>query len=337
MLVIPFFIQHRGCPHRCLFCDQWTIAGRDRDGSDSLDQVDRLRRTIDSWLGYRQRRRSVQLAFFGGSFTCLAEDQCRLLLEAAQPYLRRGQIDSLRVSTRPDCIDDGIVDFLRSYGIRTVELGAQSMNDAVLDRVERGHDGAATKRAAEVLTRRGCDVGLQLMVGLPGETTASFLAGVRQVIELKPSFVRLYPTLVLAGTGMADLYRRGQWRPLGLARAVAVTGRARQLLTAAGITVIRMGLQPSPELQSRVLAGPYHPAFGELVASRDWYLTARRLLRLAGPGRAVELTISPRDHSAFVGSGKINLKRLGALSESAAFSVRLDGTLARGSFSYVIR
>lgn len=337
MLVIPFFIQHRGCPHRCLFCDQWTIAGRDRGGADSPDQLDRLYRTIDSWLGYRRRRQVVQLAFFGGSFTCLAEDQRRLLLEAVQPYLRRGQIDSLRVSTRPDCIDDDIVDFLHAYGVGTVELGAQSMDEAVLQRVERGHDGGAIKRAVEVLTRRGCAVGLQLMVGLPGETTASFLAGIRQVIELKPTFVRLYPTLVLAGTGMADLYRRGQWRPLGLARAVALTGRARQLLTAAGITVIRMGLQPSPGLQSRVLAGPYHPAFGELVASRDWYLTTRRLLRTAGPGRTVELTISPRDHSAFVGSGKINLKRLGALFESAAFSVRLDGTLARGSFSYAIR
>ncbi len=337
MLIIPFFIQHRGCPHRCLFCDQWTIAGRDRDRADSRDQGGRLRRTIDSWLGYRRRRRVVQLAFFGGSFTCLAEDQRRLLLEAAQPYLRSGEIDSLRVSTRPDCIDDEIVDFLSAYGVRTVELGAQSMNDAVLHRVERGHDVAATERAAGILARRGCTVGLQLMVGLPGETTASFLAGVRRVMELKPAFVRLYPTLVLAGTGLAELSRREQWQPLGLARAVALTGRAHQLLTTAGITVIRMGLQPSPELQSRILAGPYHPAFGELVASRAWYLKARRLLCSAGPGRTVELTISPRDHSAFVGSGKINLKRLGALSESAAVSVRLDGTLARGSFLHAIR
>ena len=203
--------------------------------------------------------------------------------------------------------------------------------------VERGHDAAATERAVGVLARRGCDVGLQLMVGLPGETTASFLAGVRRVIELQPAFVRLYPTLVLAGTGLVKLYRRRCWQPLGLARAVALTGRAHQLLTAEGISVIRMGLQSSPELQSRLLAGPYHPAFGELVASRGWYLMARRMLRSAGPGRTVELTLSPRDHSAFIGSGKINLKRLGALPESAALSVRLDGALARGSYLHAIR
>ncbi|MBE0584314.1 MAG: radical SAM protein [Desulfofustis sp.] len=337
MLVIPFFIQHQGCPHHCLFCDQWSIAGRDREVPGSHSQVDRLRRTIDTWLGYRHRRRSVQLAFFGGSFTCLAEDQRRLLLEAAQPYLRRGALDSIRVSTRPDCIDDEIVDFLRAYGVRTVEIGAQSMNDAVLQQAERGHCAADTEAAVGVLARHGCSVGLQLMVGLPGETTASFLTGVRRAIEMKPAFVRLYPTLVLAGTGLAELYRRGPWQPLGLAKTVALAGRARQLLAAGGIPVIRLGLQPTPELQAQVLAGPYHPAFGELVSSRDWYLTARRLLRAAGTGRTVELTISPRDQSAFVGSGQINLKRLGALPESAALSVRLDRTLTRGSFFHAIR
>jgi histone acetyltransferase (RNA polymerase elongator complex component) len=337
MLVIPFFIQHQGCPHHCLFCNQWSIAGRNREVPGSQDQIDRLCRTIDTWLGYRQRRRIVQLAFFGGSFTCLEEDQRRLLLEAAQPYLRRGAIDSIRVSTRPDCIDDEIVDFLRAYGVHTVELGAQSMNDAVLRRAERGHRAADTVASSGLLTRKGCTVGLQLMVGLPGETTASFFAGVGRVIEMKPAFVRLYPTLVLAGTGLAELYRRGHWQPLGLAKTVALTGRARQLLAAGGIPVIRMGLQPTPELQSQVLAGPFHPAFGELVSSRDWYLTARRLLRSAGPGRTVELTISPRDHSAFVGSGQINLKRLGALPESAALSVRLDRMLTRGSFLHAIR
>lgn len=334
MLVIPLFIQHQGCPQRCLFCDQWAIAGQGQAGGQ--DPVSELRRTIDTWLGYGRDHTNVQLAFFGGSFTCLDEALQRRLLEAVQPYLRHGSVHSIRLSTRPDCISEDVADLLVSYRVRTVELGAQSMNDAVLQRTRRGHRVADTRAAVAALADRGCAIGVQLMVGLPGETTTSFLCGVRQLIDLRPDFVRLYPTLALAGTGLAALYRQGHWRPLSLSRAVALTGRARDLFIEQGIRVVRMGLQPSADLEERLLAGPYHPAFGELVLSRTWYLRTRRLLVQAGPGRAVTMTISPRDYSAFVGHGRQNIKRLGALPTAAMLSVRTKPGLTRGQFSHVI-
>ena len=335
MLVIPFFIQHQGCPHRCLFCNQWAIAGEGTAGGD--DPVHDLRRTIATWLGYRRSGMAVELAFFGGSFSCLEEPLQQRLLAAVQPYLHEGKIDSVRVSTRPDCLDRERIDFLRAYGVRTVEIGAQSLQDQVLRQARRGHTAADVEAAMASLSGSGCRIGLQLMIGLPGETTGSFFRGIERVIALRPHFVRLYPTLAMSGTGLADLHRQGRWRPLSLSRAVILAGRARSRLLAAGIGVVRLGLQPSADLERHLVAGPYHPAFGELVLSRDWYRRIRPLLRAAGPGRRVEITISPRDRSACVGPRQENLQRLRALPSAATLSLRTDAGLERGQIHHVIR
>ncbi len=336
MLVIPFFIEHRGCSHRCLFCDQWAITGEPGRDETTGDLPARLQRTVATWLGYGSKRRPIHVAFFGGSFTCLDAAVQRLLLETLQPYLHAGTIDSIRLSTRPDCLSDESARFLRAFGVRTVEIGAQSMADTVLQRVKRGHTVADTEAAIGVLARAGLTIGVQLMVGLPGETTASFFRGVQRVIALRPHFVRLYPALALSGTGLAESFQDGSWRPLGLDRAVALTGRARELFAEQGITVVRMGLQPSAHLAERVIAGPYHPAFGELVYNREWYLRMRKLLVCAGPGRTVTLSIAPRDYSAVVGNKRRNLYRLQGLPAAAGLTVVTDSTLARGCFHYVI-
>lgn len=331
-LIIPFFIQHRGCPHRCLFCNQRGIVGTDRDAVD--DPLTDLGRTIDRWLARSGQRKKVQVAFYGGSFTCLDEGVQIKLLDRVAPYLKSGRVNSIRLSTRPDCITSEIADFLISAGVGTVEIGAQSMNDEVLRQAGRGHTARQVKRAARLLIGTGIETGIQLMAGLPGETTRSFMDGAREVVALSPHLIRLYPTLVLKHTELADLYRQSSWRPLGLERAVSLMARARALFEEHQIRVIRMGLQPTVELEKQVIAGPYHPAFGELVNSRCWYRKIRPLLVRAGRDRVVSLTISDRDYSALAGQRSTNLKRLKSLARGARLEVEIDASLERGHYRY---
>ena len=332
LLIIPFFIHHRGCPHRCLFCNQRSIVGADRDESD--DPVTDLGRTIDRWLARSGQRKNVQVAFYGGSFTCLDEGVQSKLLNKVAPYLKSGRVSSIRLSTRPDCLTTEIVEFLISAGVGTVEIGAQSMNDEVLRRAGRGHTARHVKSAARLLIGAGIETGIQLMAGLPGETTRSFMDGAREVVKLSPHLIRLYPTLVLEHTELADLYRRSSWRPLGLERAVSLMARARALFEEHRIRVIRVGLQPTVELEKQVLDGPYHPAFGELVNSRCWYRKIRPLLVRAGRDRVVRLTIGARDYSALAGQRSTNLRRLKNLAQGARLEVEIDASLERGHYRY---
>jgi len=334
-LIIPYFIHHQGCPHRCLFCNQVGIAGRNR--YDSTDHAEDLKQTIQTWLNRSPGRDAVQVAFFGGSFTCLEETLQRTLLETVRPFLHSGQVGSIRLSTRPDCISDEICELLQSCGVKTVEIGAQSLHDRVLDQAQRGHTAADIEESVLLLKARGFETGVQLMVGLPGETTRSFLDGIRQVTALGPDLVRLYPTLVLKHTELADLHDRTSWEPLSLDRAVGLTARARELFLANGITVIRMGLQPSAELETQIVAGPYHPAFGELVMSRSWYKKIRKILVEAGAGKTVELTISDRDYSSVIGDKRQNLSRLKCLTGAAALSIIRDRSMRRGDFRFAVR
>lgn len=335
-LIIPFFIQHQGCPHRCLFCNQFAISGAGPRPSVSADPVGELKDTIERWLSRSRAQSPTQVAFFGGSFTCLDEALQDDLLRGVAPFIRRGLVDSIRVSTRPECLNPDICDFLISHGVSTVELGAQSMADRVLEQSKRGHLAADTVQAARLLAEHRIETGIQLMVGLPGETTRSFLEGVEMVISLSPGFVRLYPTLVLEHTELANLYRRSSWRPLSLARAVILTGRARTRFLRRGITVIRMGLQHSTELADQLIAGPHHPAFGELVITRNWSLRVGRLLREAGTGKTLHLTISERDYSALAGMHKCNIRRLENLASGACLEVRTEKFLERNTFHYAV-
>ena len=332
-LIIPYFIHHRGCPHRCLFCNQLGIAGANQEDSDDL--VADLGRTIKRWLSRSKVHETVQVAFFGGSFTCLSEGLQYKLLNAVAPHIESGRVDSIRLSTRPDCVTEEIIDFLISAGVRTVEIGAQSMNDEVLQLAGRGHTAADVETAVSLLGSKGVETGVQLMAGLPGETTRSFMDGVRAIVNLAPNLVRLYPTLVLENTELASLYRRSLWRPLSLERAVSLVARARNLLVENQIKIIRMGLQPTAELEKEMIAGPYHPAFGELVNSRCWYQRIRPLLVKAGGGRVVRLTISDRDYSAVAGLKKQNLIRFQALVHGARLLVETDSGLERGTYRYV--
>lgn len=331
-LVIPLFIPHRGCPHLCLFCNQHSIAAAGQEASpDSA-----IGGVIRAWLDRSPGRKEVQAAFFGGSFTCLPREEQEGLLAAVQPFIDSGEVDTIRLSTRPDCIDREACRFLRSRRVGVVELGVQSFDDRVLRAARRGHCADDSRQAVALLQEAGMAVGIQLMPGLPEETYRSFVAGVRETVALRPALVRLYPTVVLRHSALARQWQAGGYRPLSLNRAVAMTARARELLDAAGIAVVRMGLQPSARLEAEVLAGPYHPAFGELVQSRLWLRRIRRRLAGLAARESLTITVSPRDRSAIVGNNRINIRRLEDLGYAGRYTLRENPQVARGSVEYAV-
>jgi histone acetyltransferase (RNA polymerase elongator complex component) len=307
--IIPLFIPHEGCPHRCIFCNQHSITG-------CTEKVTAARAgaEIATWLARpRDRRREVQVAFYGGSFTGLPRPRQDELLGAVVPFRDRGEVAAVRLSTRPDDMDGETARFLAGAGVRIVELGVQSMSEEVLASSGRGHAVAQVEEGVRCLQGAGIEVGGQLMLGLPGETTAGQLAGLRRLLALRPDFLRLYPVLVLRSSRLAALYETGRYRPLSLGKAVALAAKMKAICDAAGVPVVRMGLQPSPALEKEVVAGPYHPAFGELVLSRLLFGLARQELARAGAIRPRLLSIAAADESAFRGRGNGGLKRLAAL------------------------
>ncbi|MGB3223312.1 MAG: radical SAM protein [Desulforhopalus sp.] len=333
ILVIPIFIPHYGCSHDCLFCNQQKITGKGR--KEKAVPIN-IMANIDQWLARNKNRNQVQVAFFGGSFTCLPKQEQVELLSVVQPYITGKKIDTIRLSTRPDCIDSDVCKLLKEHNVGVVELGVQSLTDRVLQQSLRGHTAGQSRRAFRLLTEAGMQVGVQLMPGLPGETSASFLRGIDEVIDLNPSFVRLYPVIVVKESGLEQMYNAKKYRPLSLKKATVLTARCYDKLTRAGIEVVRMGLQPSPSLEKNVVAGPYHPAFGELVQSRLWLKRIRARLALLRPEEQLLIHISHRDVSAVVGMKKQNIKRLGTLGYSGCFTIVPDKNMARGSIRYAV-
>ncbi len=266
-LIIPIFIPQEGCGHRCVYCDQPTISGV----SQTAWRPSSLRRYVQSYLG-NNGRYPVQVAFYGGSFTLLPEARQRFFLESVQQFLKQGHVHSLRLSTRPDAIEVNNVRFLQSMGVKTIELGVQSLSDTVLSASARGHSSREVYEAMLRLQQHGFEVGLQLMPGLPEDNQEIFLETVDRCIALKPGFIRLYPTVVLSSTPLERLYRSGRYQPLSLDEAVGWCKEAKKRFASAAIPVIRMGLQPTTSLEQpgSIVAGPYHPAFGQLVHAAIW-------------------------------------------------------------------
>jgi histone acetyltransferase (RNA polymerase elongator complex component) len=292
-----------------VFCNQHAITGQP---AGPFVDADLIRAEIAECLQRPRRasRQGVQVAFYGGSFTGLSETRQRELLGAVQPFLENGEVDQIRLSTRPDYIDSDIAAFLKSHGVGIVELGVQSMDDAVLAASGRGHTAADSERAIKCLQDGGLEVGVQLMVGLPGDRPGLIFKGVERLASLRPDLARIYPAVVLKGSALEDEYRSGGYRPLCLPKAVAISGRVKEILEAYGVRVVRIGLQETDGLQADIVAGPYHPAFGEMVLARNLYRQVRTALAgLKGPGRR-ELRVAATDQSVLRGPGNVNLKRL---------------------------
>ncbi len=278
-----------------------------------------------------QIRREV--AFYGGSFTGIEKELQVRLLSAVQPLIRTGLIDSIRVSTRPDYVDSHSLDLLKAYGVTTVELGVQSMVDEVLRRSRRGHTAYDVRKAVELLHEGGFEVGAQIMIGLPGDDTLATAQTVDRVIQFNPHFTRIYPTLVLKGTLLERWYRSGRYTPLSLKEGVEICKRALLKFHRAGIPVIRLGLQSSPELEKKdcVVAGPYHPAFGHLVESTLFYDMASHLMGKQRQSRKLGIKVSPSDVSNIRGQNNRNLHQLKERFRLRDIPIEVDKRQPRGS------
>lgn len=304
--VIPVFVPHLGCPHQCVFCDQRRISGSAESAS-----AEKVRQAISSAAALPRSGAKRQLAFYGGSFTAVPAALQEELLAVAAEAIARGELDAIRLSTRPDAIDDEVLARLRRFGVETVELGAQSMDDEVLRLSGRGHTAADVERAAAAIKAAGFRLILQMMTGLVGDSDEKDLATARRLIALRPEGVRIYPTVIVRGTPLWELWKRGEYREHTVEDAVRVCAKLLPLFEEAGIPVIRLGLNPSEELSGGEAAGgAYHSALGELVKSRVMLEKARALLKDVPPGSRVRLGAAERSLSQAIGQKKENLLRL---------------------------
>ena len=327
--IIPVFIPHAGCPHRCVFCDQTAIT-RTPASSPSVPAV---RATIERYLNYpRKAGRRVEIAFFGGNALGLSPPILTALMEEADRHLRQGPVDAIRFSTRPETVTVENLRRIAPFGVKTVEIGAQSMNDRVLAAVRRGHTAEDTCRAVARLRRNGYEVGLQMMVGLPGQSAEDALETGRRLADLAPDFVRIYPTVVFRDSPLARWAADGRYRPLALAEAVAQVKALYTLFRGRGIAVSRMGIQGSDALEQQgdIVDGPYHPAFGHLVHAERFFDLAVSALENAGAAgqREATLTVHPVNLSRLRGQKNENVRRLKKRFSLERLAVNADTTLA---------
>jgi histone acetyltransferase (RNA polymerase elongator complex component) len=261
---IPIFVPHVGCPFTCIFCNQRHIASQQEPLSPSA-----IPELVEQYLATIPPGSEIEIAFFGGSFTMMDISLQEAYLSQVYPYLQKDVVKGLRLSTRPDGIDPGILELLKKWGVKTIELGVQSCNDEVLALSGRGIRLEQIISASRLIKEYGFKLGIQLMVGLPGDNRHKDLATARITIGMQPDMVRIYPTLVIAGTELARQWQQGSYQELGLAEAISICGQMLLLFQYHCIPVIRLGLQPSQDLQpgQTLLAGPYHPAFGSWSSS----------------------------------------------------------------------
>jgi histone acetyltransferase (RNA polymerase elongator complex component) len=308
--IIPIFIIHQGCPHRCIFCNEEKAVGVHPARITEAD----FSKTVYSYLRNSKRRNeAAEIAFYGGNFTGMDRKYQKELLKMAGVFIKKGLVQGVRISTRPDCIDETCLDFLQEFSVKTVEIGAQSMADDVLGFSLRGHSSEDNRRAVGILKRRGIKTGMHLMAGLPGEGAGGFAFTVNETIALKPDTVRIHPTLVLQNTGLAKAFYRGDYKPLSIPESIALCKYALWKFAAAGISVIRLGLQTTPELEKdgSIVAGPFHPAFRSLV-EEDIFLDMASYL-LSGReviGGEITFFLSKRDISSFRGQKNGNIKTI---------------------------
>ncbi|MCU0822645.1 MAG: radical SAM protein, partial [Spirochaetes bacterium] len=303
---IPIFIPHAACPHQCLFCNQKKISGTLKPPSE-----DEIHFIIKSHLLTMPEESDIEIAFFGGSFTALSAAEQEKYLEIVQPYLNTNKVKGIRLSTRPDYINDDILSNLKKYNVKVIELGAQSMDDDVLIKSERGHTSDDVVNASKMVKEYGFALGLQIMVGLPGDNRDKSLYTANKIVELGAECARIYPVIVIKGTELENLYHNNAFVPMPLTDAVQLTAEILQIFEIAGINVIRVGLHPSEGLLSgeSIVAGPFHQSFRELVITEIW----KKIFDINimnSSGSEIIISVSPEQYNFAIGNNGRNKKML---------------------------
>lgn len=311
--IIPIFVPHLGCPNDCIFCNQKSISGQKKNITK-----EEAKKIIDDYLkSIKEENAQVEIAFFGGSFTAIEKKKQEELLQVAYEYVQNGQAESIRISTRPDCIDKETLKMLKKYKVKTIELGVQSANDYILERANRGHTFADVKKASRMIRWNGFRLGHQMMVGLPESTRIDEINTAKALVKLKPKMIRIYPVLVVKNTKLEKEYEEGSYKPLSVVQAVEVCKEIVRIFADKKIDIIRIGLQSTDEIsepsnhKSEVVAGPYHPAFRQLVESAMWYdAIVGKIKKLNAKVKEVEVRVNPIDANNVIGHKKENVIKL---------------------------
>lgn len=305
--IIPIFVPHRGCPHDCIFCNQKKITGVSTDITS-----DDVRNIIEEYLKTIDKDASVEVAFFGGSFTAIDIDIQRNLLSVAKEYVDKNIIDDIRMSTRPDCINDEILTMLKEYKVSIIELGVQSLDDKVLIDSVRGHSDKDVFESAKLIKKYGINLGLQMMIGLPSDTEEKCIYTAKKFIDLKPDCVRVYPTLVVKETGLEKLLQENKYNPFSLEESIDIVKKVLVLFYINNVNVIRVGLQATEDIAigKEVLAGPYHPAYRELVESKMYGDYIEYLIKKYNVKKNIDVLVNKKNVSRILGNKKSNVKNL---------------------------
>ena len=311
---VALFVPHLGCPNNCIFCNQKTISGKCEElkAQEIISSVETAKKTPHDV-------HNSEIAFFGGSFTAIEREKMLQYLETASAFVG-DDFGGIRISTRPDAIDEEILEILKKYSVTSIELGAQSMCDDVLLLNERGHCAEDTRRAARLIKEHGFSLGLQMMTGLYGSSREKDMYTARQFVELKPDTVRIYPTVVLEGTRLAEYYENGMYTPETLEESVEKCSILLELFHKNSIRVIRLGLHSGGNVEEGFIAGVYHPAFRELCEAGIYKnLVSAELNEM--PKGSYTVSVNPRVISKMTGQKKSNIEYFG----EKGYSLKIKG------------
>ena len=295
---ISVFIPHKGCPNCCSFCNQRTISST----QDPPDAKEVTRILFDACPKLKTPS-ETEIAFFGGSFTAVERSYMISLLEAAQPFLKEYGLNGIRISTRPDKIDTEILGILKAYNVTAIELGAQSMRDEVLKANDRGHTSDDVRKASALIKESGFELGLQMMTGLYKALPEDDIYTAGEIIKLAPETVRIYPTVILGGTKLADLYQSGVYKTVPFEEEAELCARLMQMFEQNGIRVIRLGLHASEGVEAQAVGGYYHPAMREICLGIRFKKAIEEAL---GEKGSYKIFVNPKAVSMAVGQKKCN-------------------------------
>ncbi|MBE6788267.1 MAG: radical SAM protein [Ruminococcaceae bacterium] len=305
---VAFFVPHVGCPNRCSFCDQNTISGKvDIPNAKEIKSV--LSHAVSQMP--KEMLKNSEIAFFGGSFTAIDKALMLELLQAAQKFIGQDGFCGIRISTRPDAVNNEILGTLKKYNVTSIELGAQSMKNDILLKNMRGHTAEDVIKASELIKSFGFSLGLQMMTGLYGDDENGAVYTAQEFVKIKPDTVRIYPTVVLKGTHLEKLCLLGEYKPFDVDKTVSVCAKLLNMFEENSIKVIRVGLHDQPGLKKKFVSGAYHPALGELIMGEQMFLKALSLIKSNNlPKGDVTFLINPAYISQLIGQKKRNIIRL---------------------------
>lgn len=325
---IALFVPHNGCPNQCTFCNQKSITGVQYQPSES-DVDSAVSEALKSAEKY-----DFEIAFFGGSFTAIDRKYMVFLLKAAYKYVENKSVRGIRISTRPDAIDKDVLDILKSYGVTSIELGAQSMCDEVLSANRRGHSADDVRRASALIKEYGFALGLQMMTGLYKSSFERDVETAREIIKLNPDTVRIYPTVTIDGTVLAELYKTGEYNPSNLEESVNLCALLLKMFSDNNIEVIRLGLHYSEELERDMLFNNYHPAFKEVCESRLMLDEVKRIVaddRFSGVKNLL-ISVNPKSVSKLVGQKRANILEMNKLG----YSIKLNPDSKLSAYQIIV-